>query len=197
MTGFGLFHLPESDSKFLPAALQATLIFRQQKQTATQTTPQAPAIQVSDEEGDNSEAEVGVELDLEQQELERLKRFDALRQSLLQSELNKEMREFESSVIDDEIALYIREIYASVVRNWSRPPSANNEMSARIAVELYPNGELISVGIVKSSGNESFDRSALVAVQKAAPFKLPSEETLYERRFRSFFLLFKPSDLFK
>ena len=62
---------------------------------------------------------------------------------------------------------------------------------------MIPTGEVVSVQVVKSSGNAAFDRSAVNAVQKAGAFpelqKLPNAE--FERQFRRFRLIFRPEDL--
>lgn len=196
-TGFGLFNLIESRESVVPFAMQATLIVRERQPRPTQLAPQAPASVVADSgESDDSET-AGVETDLSEEDLERMKRFEELRQSLLSSEIEGEIQELEANIIDDEISLYVRGIYTAVVENWSRPPSASNDMEARLLVELYPSGDLISVGIVKSSGNDAFDRSAEAAVRKAVPFELPSDANLYTKRFRTFHLRFKPTDLLK
>lgn len=195
-TGFGLFNLIERKESVVPLAMQATLIVREQKPKPTQLAPQAPATVTSDT-GNDDESEQGIETDLSDEDLERMKRFEELRQSLLASEIEGEIQELEANIIDDEISLYVRGIYTAVVENWSRPPSASNDMEARLLVELYPSGDLISVGIVKSSGNDAFDRSAEAAVRKAVPFELPSDANLYTKRFRTFHLRFKPTDLLK
>jgi colicin import membrane protein len=70
-------------------------------------------------------------------------------------------------------------------------------MEVELAIQLIPTGEVVSVTVVRSSGNTAFDRSAVNAVQKAAAFpelqKLPNGE--FEKTFRRFRLLFKPEDL--
>ena len=99
---------------------------------------------------------------------------------------------------DDELARTYRErIYEQVRLNWSRPPSARIGMSARLQVELIPTGEIISVFISESSGNESFDRSAEQAVRKVRRFDVPADNGLFESHFRRFYLLFKPDDLLR
>jgi TonB family protein len=88
-------------------------------------------------------------------------------------------------------------IQQTVVNYWSRPPSARNGMEVELAVQLIPTGEVVSVSIVRSSGNSAFDNSAVNAVRKAGAFpelqQLPSGE--FEKTFRRFRLLFKPEDL--
>ena len=196
-TGFGLFNLIERKESVVPLAMQTTLIVRERQPKPTQLAPQAPTTVVSDSAESDDESKQGIETDIDEEDLERMKRFEELRKSLLASEIEGEILELEANIIDDEISLYVRGIYTAVVENWSRPPSASNDMEARLLVELYPSGDLISVGIVKSSGNDAFDRSAEAAVRKAVPFELPSDSNLYTKRFRTFHLRFKPTDLLK
>ena len=81
--------------------------------------------------------------------------------------------------------------------NWSRPPSARNEMETELVIQLIPTGEVVSVTVVRGSGLAAFDRSAVMAVQKAGKFpelqRLPSR--LFEKNFRRLRLKFKPEDL--
>ena len=92
---------------------------------------------------------------------------------------------------------FVALIQQTVINYWSRPPSARNGMEAELAIQLIPTGEVVSVTIVRSSGNSAFDRSAVNAVEKAGAFpelqKLPGGE--FEKTFRRFRLLFKPEDL--
>jgi colicin import membrane protein len=94
-------------------------------------------------------------------------------------------------------ATFVALIQQAVVNNWSRPPSARNGMEAELQIQLIPTGEIVSVTVLRSSGNPAFDRSAVNAVEKAGSFpelqKLPGGE--FERTFRRFRLLFKPEDL--
>lgn len=100
------------------------------------------------------------------------------------------------AVTDDEKAMaYAAQIKRVIIQNWSRPPSARNGMQALLKVHLVPDGEVVNVTVVKSSGNDAFDRSAVLAVQKAQPFDVPSDSRLFERNFREFEVLFKPEDL--
>jgi colicin import membrane protein len=70
-------------------------------------------------------------------------------------------------------------------------------MEVLLALQLIPTGEVVSVTVVRSSGNTAFDRSAINAVEKAERFpelqNLPSRE--FEKTFRRFRLLFRPEDL--
>ena len=92
---------------------------------------------------------------------------------------------------------YIALITDVIQRNWNRPPSARNSMETELALQLLPTGEVVSVNVVKSSGNSAFDRSAENAVLKAGRFpeiqQMPSR--VFERHFRRLNLKFKPEDL--
>ncbi|HKK23869.1 MAG TPA: TonB family protein [Pseudohaliea sp.] len=117
-------------------------------------------------------------------------------------------KELEAAVADEDdarVAVTAEEMAASyaaliqrtVIGYWSRPPSARNGMEALLAVQLVPTGEVVSVSVLQSSGNAAFDRSAVLAVEKAERFpelaNLPTRE--FEKTFRRFRLLFRPEDL--
>ncbi len=139
-------------------------------------------------------------------EAEARRKAELLKQQRLQELANQS---FEDALETEEINLdtateegeaaksYIQGIYELVVQNWSRPPSARNDMKALLQVELVPTGELVAVNVIESSGNEAFDRSAEQAVRKAQKFEVPRDNALFESRFRRFNLLFQPEDLFR
>ncbi|MBO6555023.1 MAG: cell envelope integrity protein TolA [Pseudomonadales bacterium] len=100
------------------------------------------------------------------------------------------------AVTDDEKAMvYVAQIQREIIQNWSRPPSARNGMKALLRVRLIPTGEVIDVKVEDSSGNDAFDRSAVLAVRKANRFIVPSDSRRFERDFREFTVLFRPDDL--
>ena len=121
--------------------------------------------------------------------------------AIARSELSQAMAEEDEQQVamtsDDIAASYAALIQQTVVSYWSRPPSARNGMEVLLALQLIPTGDVVSVTVVKSSGNTAFDRSALNAVKKAGQFpelkNLPSRE--FEKTFRRFRLLFRPEDL--
>lgn len=68
-------------------------------------------------------------------------------------------------------------------------------MEVLLRVFLVPTGEVIDVVLEASSGNDSFDRSAVLAVRKAERFQVPGQSRQFERNFREFTVLFRPEDL--
>ncbi len=127
-----------------------------------------------------------------EEELAAITRADMARAMAAEDEV------LEATATADEMAAsYASLIQQTVVNYWSRPPSARNGMEALLQIQLIPTGDVVSVSVLKSSGNSAFDRSAINAVEKAGSFpelqKLPNRE--FEKTFRRFRLLFRPEDL--
>ncbi len=82
-------------------------------------------------------------------------------------------------------------IRQKVSRNWVRPTGTEKGLQCTIRVRLAASGDVLKVGIVRSSGNEVFDRSVENAVYKASPLPLPEERDLFDY-FRDIEFLFNP-----
>ena len=191
-----------SKSLLEPKPLKARLIRFKPQSVAPTIAPATPEVSniAPAEPKDATEPEESFESEKEQ--LERLKvqreeRLAELRDRAFRTEIGEELTAEMTDAIQDVSQVYITGIYLAVVENWSRPPSARNNMSAIVLVELFPSGDLNSVGIIESSGNAAFDRSAELAVRRAAPFVVPEDLALFESQFRSFRLNFRPSDLLR
>lgn len=94
----------------------------------------------------------------------------------------------------DVVAATIR---ASVINRWTRPPSARNDMVSILSIQLVPTGEVVGVSVLQSSGNTTFDRSAMTAVERTGRFPEVAklDNRTFEANFRRFQLIFKPEDL--
>ncbi|MBP8925386.1 MAG: cell envelope integrity protein TolA [Pseudomonadales bacterium] len=92
---------------------------------------------------------------------------------------------------------YTDAIAAAIEDNWSRPPSARRGMEVILRLQLIPTGEVVAVSVLKSSGDEAFDRSAINAVHKAARFPEVAQAPpkVFESHLRSLQLKFNPEDL--
>ena len=140
-------------------------------------------------------------------EVERRAREEAARQQRLRELMERstalalDEEAAEERTVDADTMTYADAISRAIVAEWSRPPSARNDMQARLQVDLTPSGDLIGVQVVDTSGNAAFDRSAQTAVRKAARtlgrFPVPPERSVFEAHFRHFTLLFKPEDLLR
>lgn len=133
------------------------------------------------------------------EEAARQERLRQLSEQLTALALREE--EIDESDADAATMTYVQAITRAIVDEWAIPPSARNDMAARLQVDLTPSGDLLGVQILDSSGNDAFDRSTEAAVRKAARslgrFPVPPDRRLFEAQFRHFTLLFKPEDLLR
>ena len=131
------------------------------------------------------------------EERERLERLRELSERSTQLALAGELADLRDAESDTETMTYAAAIRQAIIAAWSRPPSARNDMQARLRVDLVPSGDLLSVTVLESSGNAAFDRSAEAAVRRVERFDVPKDRRLFEENFRRFTLLFKPEDLLR
>lgn len=117
-------------------------------------------------------------------------------QAAEQARLDGEARE-RAETEAEMVAAYSAIVHDLVQRNWSRPPSARNNMEAVLRIRMVPTGDVVDVEIVRSSGDPAFDRSAENAVRAVGRFSelqgMPPR--MFERSFRSLLLTFRPEDL--
>ncbi|MBA1237440.1 cell envelope integrity protein TolA [Pseudomonas kunmingensis] len=79
---------------------------------------------------------------------------------------------------------------------WSRPPSARNNMTVQLQVNMLPDGTIANVSVSRSSGDAPFDNSAVAAVKNIG--RLTEMQGLSPQDFqpyRSFKMTFTPEDL--
>jgi len=134
---------------------------------------------------------------LRQQE-EELKRQELLEETEMLRQMEaQEQREQQGRADQSVIDKYRLPIKQKIEQNWSRPPSARRGMRATLDIRLIPGGEVVSVNLIKSSGNAAFDQSAVTAVQRAKTLPTPSDPRVFDRHFRNITLVFDPKDLLK
>jgi colicin import membrane protein len=190
-----------------PKIVNAKLMVMERREVKA-PVPQAPPKLLSKKElrpkpqPEASQARVPSRVDMEaarrqRHEAERQDRLRELAERAFEQALVQEAIDLVESVQEDKTRTYVEGIYETIVANWSRPPSARNDMEAKLLVELIPTGEVVLVTLLASSGNSAFDRSAEAAVRKSRRFNVPDEYALFEDRFRKFTLLFKPEDLLR
>ncbi|MFZ5593381.1 MAG: cell envelope integrity protein TolA [Pseudomonadota bacterium] len=92
-----------------------------------------------------------------------------------------------SGIASSEMDEYASLIAQKVGRNWLLPQSMRDGLNCWMQVRLSPNGEVLVVRVVQSSGNMDFDRSAESAVYKASPLPVPQDDKV-----REFIFHFKP-----
>lgn len=141
-------------------------------------------------------------------EAERKAKAEAEQKQQEQVRKQREQQAFETALAQEQARLeeesyavtaqsYMSVIARRVIENWSRPPSARNGMQCILLIRLVPTGRVVSVDVLKGSGNTAFDLSAVQAVKKVEQFTeirdMPPE--VFERHYREFELNFNPQDL--
>jgi len=84
---------------------------------------------------------------------------------------------------------YIALMQTRIHEHWKVPVSTNNFKDPVVEMNLAPNGEVVSVHILDSSGNEQLDASLVRAIHAASPFEVPHQQFEY---FRSNRISFRP-----
>lgn len=134
----------------------------------------------------------------EQERQEQQRQQEAERQRQAEAQARADAAAGEAAETEAEMTMaYTAVIHDLVQRNWSRPPSARNDMTAVLRIRLVPTGDVVDVEIVRSSGDAAFDRAAENAVRAVGRFTelqgMPPR--MFERSFRSLLLTFRPEDL--
>lgn len=91
------------------------------------------------------------------------------------------------------VADYKSRINAKIKRHIILPPEIQGNPQAEFEVILLPGGEVLSIKLVRSSGQTAYDNAVERAIYKAQPLPLPSEPSLFGR-FRELNLKFRPRE---
>lgn len=91
-----------------------------------------------------------------------------------------------------EIDRYKTLILQQIQQNWIMPQQIDN-LFCILEIRLAPGGVVLGVKLIKSSGNEALDHSAIAAVNKATPLPVPTDPQIFNA-FRKFTLTVKPEE---
>ncbi|MEX1196313.1 MAG: cell envelope integrity protein TolA [Pseudohongiellaceae bacterium] len=169
---------------------------REQEQQQRQQEEQRREQELAEQRERERQQEAERQRQEEQRRQEQARQEELARQR--QAEAAAEAAAAEQAETDAEmVGAYTAIIHDLVQQNWSRPPSARNDMTAVLRIQLVPTGEVVDVQVVQSSGDAAFDRAAENAVYAVGRFSelqgMPPR--LFERNFRSLLLTFRPEDL--
>ena len=104
-----------------------------------------------------------------------------------------DVKEIDKNLIRMDVEKYSYLIQRQVRENWKRPKNINKSLKTEIQINLVPTGEILSASVIKSSGNKSFDESAMSAILKVKSFEgLTMQMQLFDQHFRKFTLVFTP-----
>lgn len=79
------------------------------------------------------------------------------------------------------LADYEGRLRGKIRGNIIKPPSLAGNPTAVFRVTQLPTGEVLSVRMIKASGNPAYDRAVEAAILKSSPLPLPSDRSLYQR----------------
>lgn len=90
---------------------------------------------------------------------------------------------------------YKAAILQAISSNWIVPDGVDKNATCLLVVDVGPNGVVLDVKVVKSSGNLVLDNSAQKAVLKSSPLPVPNEPSLFDD-FRTIKLTVRPEGVF-
>ena len=95
---------------------------------------------------------------------------------------------------DNNIEIFSSLIISDIQSSWRKPINIQDNLICEMRLSINPNGRIVNVNLVKSSGNIRFDNSALKAVKSIETFnfyeKIPY--SLYSSNFKSITITFNP-----
>lgn len=89
-----------------------------------------------------------------------------------------------------EVEKYRAAFQAAVEDNRILSSVFTGNISCKIRIRLLPDGSILSVNIIETSGNPAYDEMSAAAVYKSAPFPMPQDHELYNQ-LRDIVLSFK------
>lgn len=105
-------------------------------------------------------------------------------QQRLQQQLAAEEAERGKSVrlaaAQKKAAKYLDLIGLKVSSKWQRPPGSSGDAYCILRVRITPGGRVLSVSIIRSSGDPVFDRATENAIYLAEPLPVPNDTEVFE-----------------
>lgn len=117
-----------------------------------------------------------------------------LQQEVTATDAEQQQSAQQSAANQGEIDKYKALILQAISSQWIVPQSVQDNEVGTLLVHLAPGGVVLSVEITQSSGDPALDRSARIAVLKASPLPVPSDNALFDR-FRTISLTVKPQGI--
>ena len=109
-------------------------------------------------------------------------------------EIKDEVKNNDNNIVSQtDLEIFSSMIKSQVMENWKRPTNLSSNLKTEIQITLVPTGEILSSKIINSSGNRTFDDSALTAISRLKSFDgLNMQMNLFDQHFRKFILIFSP-----
>lgn len=111
---------------------------------------------------------------------ERQKQAEKMLQQQLVAEEAERARAARLAKADKQIAQFMDQIGRRISAYWKRPPGSAKDAFCVLRVRVVPGGEVISVTVVRSSGDAFFDRAVENAINLATPLPVPKDPEIFE-----------------
>lgn len=92
-----------------------------------------------------------------------------------------------------EVDKYKALIINAISRRWILPENVDNRLFSKFRIRLAPDGAVLEVTLIQSSGDAILDRSAQAAIYKASPLPVPTDPAVFDV-FRDISLTVKPEN---
>ncbi len=98
----------------------------------------------------------------------------------------KQLAQAKSKRIQGIVNQYAVQMQNKVRQFWVKPEHlSQSDSSSTYSIRLAPGGEVLTVMLSHSSGSQTFDESAKVAIFKASPLPVPEDTVIFDK-FRQF-----------
>ncbi len=94
------------------------------------------------------------------------------------------------AALEGEIEIYRAKFAAAIEENRTLSSVFANNICCKLKIMLLPDGSILNIKVLESSGNIAYDESSAKAVRKSAPFQMPEDKELYTQ-LREIILSFK------
>lgn len=124
-----------------------------------------------------------------QQAAKQLAAKQAAKQAALKSQYDRMLSD-QQALLESEVERYRAEFAAAIEENRILSSIFAGDMSCKLRIMLLPDGSILSIKVLESSGNSAYDELSASAVYKSAPFPMPEDQDLYAQ-LREIVLSFK------
>ena len=131
-----------------------------------------------------------------QQEAEKKRKAEQEKKRQAELRAEKKRKEKRDKAVWEQKSKEIIKRHVALISNkieqsWRQPLNVPAYLTCRVNIKLHSTGKVISVKVIESSGNQSFDRSVEIAVRRASPLPVPTDVRL-AKEFKEMNLVFEP-----
>ena len=96
---------------------------------------------------------------------------------------------------DEDIIKFYNAIKVKIESAWIKPRNIPSHLSCDLKIIINPQGRVVGLNLLKSSGNIRFDNSAMQAVRRVETFSIFKEmqKEVYEDTFKNIIFRFNPT----